>query len=91
MSELNENVWTESNVICVTGFGPFRGFTEKNPSWEAVLRLPDYIEYNEKKLTIEKYNIAVTYEAVDEVVPKLWQKKPLVSMCKHQSITNFQF
>lgn len=72
--------WNERNVIHVTGFGPFRGFTDKNPSWEAVSRLPDHIEHNDMKLTVKKHNVAVTYDAVDEIVPKLWQTKPLVSV-----------
>lgn len=71
-------------VIHVTGFGPFRGFTEKNPSWEAVSRLPDAIEHSNEILIIEKHNVAVTYEAVNEIVPKLWQTKPLVSVCRRQ-------
>lgn len=76
--------FSERNVIQVTGFGPFRGFTEKNPSWEAVSRLPNHIEYNKQKLIVQKHNVAVTYEAVDAIVPKLWETKPLVSF-RHNS------
>lgn len=83
----------ERNLIHITGFGAFRGFSEVNPSWEAVSRLPDHIEYNEKELTVVKHKVAVTYDAVDSIVPKLWQTRPLVSVflrpfcnrkhCKH--------
>lgn len=80
----NDYEFKERNVIHVTGFGPFRGFTEKNPSWEVVSCLPDYIEHNKRKIILEKHNVAVTYEAVDAIVPKLWQTKPLVS-ARHTS------
>lgn len=76
----SEHEGTERNLIHVTGFGPFRGFAEKNPSWEAVSGLPDFIEHTEMKLPIVKHNVAVTYDAVNEIIPKLWQTKPLVSM-----------
>lgn len=79
MMSAKESEWSDRNVIQVTGFGPFRDFIDVNPSWEAVSRLPDHIEHNGKKLIVEKHKIAVTYEAVDEIVPKLWQEKPLVS------------
>lgn len=72
----------ESNTekfIHVTGFGPFRGFTDLNPSWEAVSRLPDQIYVNNVKYMIKKHNVSVTYEAVNDMVPKLWATNPTVS------------
>lgn len=65
--------------IHVTGFGPFRGFTDTNPSWEAVSLLPDEICVNNVKYTIKKHNVLVTYGAVNDIVPKLWASKPTVS------------
>lgn len=82
--------WTERNVIHVTGFGPFRQFEAGNPSWDAVSRLPDFIEHNDRKLTIEKHKVPVTYEAVDEIVPKLWKTKPLVSRCCDHKLKTFK-
>lgn len=67
------------NVIHVTGFGVFRGFTEKNPSWQAVNQLPDYIIHNGQPIAIVKHEIPVTYVAVDQKVQEIWASKPKVS------------
>lgn len=67
------------NAIHVTGFGVFRGFTSKNPSWEAVSQLPDHIEHNGQTIPIVKHQVPVTYEAVDKKVHEIWSTKPKVS------------
>lgn len=70
--------WPE-NVVHVTGFGVFRGFTESNPSWDAVSQLPDYIIHNDQPIQIVKHNIPVTYAAVDAKIKEIWSSKPKVS------------
>lgn len=67
------------NVIHVTGFGPFRGFTESNPSWTAVSQLPDHIVHNGQQIPIIKHEIPVTYAAVDKKVKEIWASKPKAS------------
>lgn len=67
------------DVIHVTGFGPFRGFTKSNPSWEAVSLLPEYIEYKGQHIAILKHEIPVTYVAVDQKIKEIWTSKPRVS------------
>lgn len=66
------------NVIHVTGFGVFRGFTSVNPSWEAVKQLPDHINHNGQTIPIVKHQVSVTYEAVDKKIHEIWSKKPKV-------------
>lgn len=68
------------NLIHVTGFGVFRGFTSSNPSWEAVSRLPDSIEIDEKSFHIVKHEVPVTYEDVDKKLQQIWSQKPKVSL-----------
>lgn len=72
-----ENTLVE-NVIHVTGFGVFRGFTEKNPSWEAVSRLPDTIDINNKQFAIVKHEVPVTYADVDAKIQDIWEQTPKV-------------
>lgn len=74
------------NLIHVTGFGPFRGFTKSNPSWEAVSLLPDYIIHNGQQISIVKHEIPVTYKAVDQKIKEIWASKPKVShsICETQ-------
>lgn len=66
------------NVIHVTGFGPFRNFTESNPSWEAVSKLPDHIVHLGQSIPIVKHEVPVTYAAVDQKVQEIWSSKPKV-------------
>lgn len=68
-----------TNIVHVTGFGPFRGFRTKNPSWEAVSLLPDNITCNDKSFLLRKHQVSVEYDVVNEVVPKLWSDSPTVS------------
>lgn len=72
-----EDQWPQ-NVIHITGFGVFRGFTQTNPSWEAVLRLPDHIEFNKQRIKIVKHEVPVTYNAVNEKVQQIWATNPKV-------------
>ncbi|RZF37051.1 hypothetical protein LSTR_LSTR012394 [Laodelphax striatellus] len=58
------------NVI-VTGFGPFKGHPI-NASWEAVKLLPKFFNDENTNLIIEE--IPVTYNAIEERIPKLWEK-----------------
>lgn len=67
------------NVIHVTGFGVFRGFSKSNPSWEAVSKLPDQIVHNNHTIPIVKHEVPVEYTAVDEKVQHIWSSKPKVS------------
>lgn len=67
-----------SNIIHVTGFGPFRGFLVSNPSWEAVSLLPDKITCNDKPFLLKKHQVSVEYDAVNELVPKFWSDNPTV-------------
>lgn len=71
---------TPENVIHVSGFGVFRGFTETNPSWEAVSRLPDQIVHNDQSILIVKHKIPVTYAAVDKKIHEIWSSKPKVRL-----------
>lgn len=66
------------NVIHVTGFGVFRGFTSINPSWEAVKQMPDHINYNGQTIQIVKHQVPVTYDAVDKKIHEIWANKPMV-------------
>lgn len=77
------------NVIHVTGFGPFRGFTKTNPSWEAVKQLPDSIEYNGQEIPIVKHEVPVTYCAVDKKVDEIWETKPKVRLSTFGSNCNY--
>lgn len=45
---------------------------EKNASWEAVQLLPQSFKLNDKEVSIEKYKIEVKYDAVDEIIEKIW-------------------
>lgn len=79
MSASEKSTTPTSNIIHVTGFGPFRGFRVKNPSWEAVSLLPDKITCNNKPFWLKKHQVSVEYDAVNELVPKFWSDNPTVS------------
>jgi pyroglutamyl-peptidase len=68
-----------SNVIFVTGFGPFVGHEEKNASWEAVKLLPDKVKVKNQEYSIKKIEIPVKYDVVDNVVNKIWSENPRVT------------
>uniref|UniRef100_A0AAG5D973 Pyroglutamyl-peptidase 1 n=1 Tax=Anopheles atroparvus TaxID=41427 RepID=A0AAG5D973_ANOAO len=63
-------------TIVVTGFGPFVGHEERNASWEAVRLLPDVFHFRNDAYEIRKYEVPVTYEAVDRILPLIWDSKP---------------
>lgn len=67
------------NVIHVTGFGVFRGFTKKNPSWETVSQLPNHIVHNGQMIPIVKHEVPVNYADVDRKIQEIWSTKPKVS------------
>ncbi|EAT46650.1 AAEL002225-PA [Aedes aegypti] len=65
-----------TSTIYVTGFGPFAGHEERNASWEAVKLLPDSYQHKDTTYRVKMLEIPVTYEAVDAVVPKIWNDNP---------------
>lgn len=68
-----------NKVVVVTGFGPFRGHEEVNPSWEAVRVLPNELEFNGIVYPIRKFEIPVLYEQVEQAEKDIWALDPLVS------------
>ncbi|XP_063700365.1 pyroglutamyl-peptidase 1 [Culicoides brevitarsis] len=80
------------NLIIVTGFDIFVGHEIRNASWEAVKLLPSTIKHEEVEYSIDTLKVPVSYEAVDEIIPKIWARNPkLVIHCgvsaKANSIT----
>lgn len=67
-----------SNLIVVTGFGPFRGHEQVNPSWEAVKLLPDTLECEGKQYPVRKIPITVSYDEVDKSLEDVWALDPMV-------------
>ncbi|XP_053696171.1 pyroglutamyl-peptidase 1-like [Sabethes cyaneus] len=67
---------SSNKVIFVTGFGPFAGHEERNASWEAVKLLPDTYQFKNVQYPIKKLQVPVTYDAVDAVVPRIWNENP---------------
>lgn len=70
---------TPQNLVFCTGFDIFGGHEKQNASWEAVKLLSSSIKHQSVEYTIEKLKIPVAYEAVDEVIPKIWDRNPKVS------------
>lgn len=67
------------STVVVTGFGIFRDY-EVNPSWEVARKLPETGIAEELNINLVTVNVPVSYEDVDQTVPKLWaQHNPAVS------------
>ncbi|POS70557.1 hypothetical protein DHEL01_v211052 [Diaporthe helianthi] len=76
-------------TILVTGFGPFKDQFPRNPSWDIASSLPEYLPpLNAKsstavrggslplppvRIVVHPEPVRVTYSAVRQLVPKLWQ------------------
>lgn len=76
-------------TILVTGFGPFKNEFPRNPSWDIASSLPKYLPaLNAKsstavrggslplppvRIVVHPEPVRVTYSAVRQLVPKLWQ------------------
>lgn len=69
---------TLQNLIFCTGFDIFVGHERQNASWEAVKLLPSTIKHGSMEYVIEKVKLPVSYEHVDEVIPKIWERNPKV-------------
>lgn len=69
-----------SDLIVVTGYGPFEGHRDVNASWEAVKLLPDILKFGDKLYRIQKLEIPVTYEDVDRICPIIWDIEPEVGL-----------
>lgn len=84
-----------SNLIVVSGFGPFRKHEKVNASWEAVKHLPDEVDFAGKKFPIRKIEIPVEYAEVEKTVQEIWKLNPMVSrlICTSSthSLTSFSF
>lgn len=58
--------------VLVTGFGPFQGHEEVNPSWEAVKELKKLgVAHNVNLVTVE---VPVEYQHVQKHIPLLWKE-----------------
>lgn len=69
---------TQSNVVVVTGFGPFGGH-QINASWESVKLLKDTDIEKELGIQLVTEQVPVVYSCVEKQVPRLWETyKPLV-------------
>lgn len=86
---LCDNYTTQSNIVVVTGFGPF-GPHKINASWESVKLLKDTDIEKELGIQLVTEQVPVVYNCVEKRVPKLWETyKPLVSqfifilLCKY--------
>lgn len=58
------------SVVVVTGFGPFRDI-KVNASWQAVQLVPEQ-HFDDVEIVIKE--IPVAYDAVNTLVPQLWEK-----------------
>uniref|UniRef100_A0A336M619 CSON010651 protein n=1 Tax=Culicoides sonorensis TaxID=179676 RepID=A0A336M619_CULSO len=75
---MSDNSKKIENLIFCTGFDIFEGHKERNASWEAVKLLPDSVTHNSVEYKIEKLKVPVTYEGVDEIVPQIWDRNPML-------------
>lgn len=71
---------SSKKLIIVTGFGPFKGHENVNPSWEAVKLLPNCLDYNNVKYEIRKIEVPVVYDEVNKLHPTFWDENPAVRL-----------
>lgn len=78
------------NVV-ITGFGPFRDHSE-NPSWSAI---KDDQLHIDRPVNLVFQHVEVSYKAVDEIVPRLWEKyRPImmvhIGLAAHENMLRLE-
>lgn len=79
---------SESNIVLVTGFGPF--FNHKiNASWEAVKEMATLgVVHEGHSVKLETREIPVVYDTITETIPALWDEvKPV--LCVHVGVSPY--
>lgn len=68
----------EIREIYITGFGKFTGHEDVNASWEAVQLLPDTVKIDSQVFKVNKLEVPIVYEKVDQFVEKIWKTNPIL-------------
>lgn len=77
-----EKLDNHTNLIYVTGFGPFKGHEKVNASWEAVRTLPLQGSVGDIQYQLKLRQIPVIYDDVNQAVVEIWKENPkLVVHC----------
>ncbi|KAJ8705927.1 hypothetical protein PYW07_010704 [Mythimna separata] len=63
---------TNRRRVLITGFEPFQG-GKTNPSWEGVRSMNAARIEKKHNITLFRMEIPVRYDAVDKLVPQMWQ------------------